>query len=319
MAKQVKKLILAPMEGVIDSLMRELLTSINQYDLCITEFVRVVESIVPNKTFYRICPELQNGSMINNTPIRIQLLGQHPQWLAENANKAIELGSHGVDINFGCPAKAVNKSKGGAVLLKEPELIYQIMLSIKNALGSNNVASAKIRLGYDNSDRFLEIIDAIKQAGTDMLTVHARTKTNGYKPPAFWSLISKVNDIGNMLLIANGEIWSAQHANECIKQSNTNQLMLGRGALALPNLASVIKYNEKPMSVGQLFELLKRYCQQADNHQSTYYLSSRLKQWFRYLTIQYPELKTLFYELKPLNDKNEINTLLNNFSVRLNH
>lgn len=311
MTKQVKKLILAPMEGVIDVLMRELLTSINQYDLCITEFVRVVKGVVPNKIFHRICPELQNGAIVNNTPIRIQLLGQHPQWLAENANKAIELGSHGVDINFGCPAKTVNKSKGGAVLLKEPELIYQIMLAVKQVLGNDNIASAKIRLGYDNSERFLEIVDAVQQAGTNMLTIHARTKINGYKPPAFWPLISKINKTNKMIIVANGEIWSAQHANECIKQSHTDHLMLGRGALALPNLANVIKYAEPPMAIKTLYEFLILYCKQADSYPSEFYLSSRLKQWFRYLTIQYPELNEVFYQLKPLNDKNEISALLN--------
>lgn len=314
MKKQVKKLILAPMEGVIDALMRELLTSINEYDLCITEFVRVVKGIVPNKIFYRICPELQHGAIVNKTPIRIQLLGQHPQWLAENANKAIELGSHGVDINFGCPAKTVNKSKGGAVLLQDPELIYKIMLAVKQALGNNHIASAKIRLGYDNTDRFTEIVDAIKQAGTDMLTIHARTKTNGYKPPAFWPFISKINNTENMVIIANGEIWSAEHAMQCIQQSNTQHLMLGRGALALPNLANVIKYNQQPMPIKTLYKLLTSYCQRADSYQSHYYLSSRLKQWFRYLTLQYPELNALFYQLKPLNDKSEISALLNNLN-----
>ena len=122
------KLILAPMEGVLDSLMRKLLCEINSYDLCIAEFIRVVDALVPIKTFYKICPELlKNGYTGNNTPVRVQLLGQHPEWMAENALRALELGSHGIDINFGCPAKTVNKSQGGAVLLKEPEKIYQIL------------------------------------------------------------------------------------------------------------------------------------------------------------------------------------------------
>ncbi len=92
------------MEGVADGLMRELLTSINSYDFCITEFVRVVDRIVPTHTFDKICPELKNkGFTSNGTPIRVQLLGQDPTWMAENAVKAVNLGSHGIDINFGCP------------------------------------------------------------------------------------------------------------------------------------------------------------------------------------------------------------------------
>ncbi len=80
------RVLLAPMEGVLDSLVRELLTEVNDYDLCITEFVRVVDQLLPIKVFHRICPELQNASRTpSGTLVRVQLLGQFPQWLAENA------------------------------------------------------------------------------------------------------------------------------------------------------------------------------------------------------------------------------------------
>ncbi|OAT58194.1 tRNA-dihydrouridine synthase C [Obesumbacterium proteus ATCC 12841] len=90
------------MEGVLDSLVRELLTEVNDYDLCITEFVRVVDSLLPEKVYYRLCPELANQSLTpSGTAVRVQLLGQHPQWLGENAARAVELGSWGVDLNCG--------------------------------------------------------------------------------------------------------------------------------------------------------------------------------------------------------------------------
>ncbi|MBX0103230.1 tRNA-dihydrouridine synthase, partial [Salmonella enterica] len=92
------RVLLAPMEGVLDALVRELLTEVNDYDLCITEFVRVVDQLLPVKVFHRICPELLHASRTpSGTPVRIQLLGQHPQWLAENAARATALGSYGVD------------------------------------------------------------------------------------------------------------------------------------------------------------------------------------------------------------------------------
>lgn len=78
------RVLLAPMEGVLDSLVRELLTEVNDYDLCITEFVRVVDQLLPVKVFHRICPELQNASRTpSGTLVRVQLLGQFPQWLAK--------------------------------------------------------------------------------------------------------------------------------------------------------------------------------------------------------------------------------------------
>ena len=115
------RVILAPMQGVLDPFVRQLLTEVNEYDLCITEFVRVVDQLLPEKVFYRLCPELKNqGFTPSRTPVRVQLLGQHPNCLAENAHRAIELGSHGIDLNCGCPSKTVNGSNGGAALLKQP-------------------------------------------------------------------------------------------------------------------------------------------------------------------------------------------------------
>lgn len=90
------RVLLAPMEGVLDSLVRELLTEVNDYDLCITEFLRVVDQLLPVKSFYKLCPELHNNSLTpSGTRVRVQLLGQYPQWLAENAARAVELGSGG--------------------------------------------------------------------------------------------------------------------------------------------------------------------------------------------------------------------------------
>lgn len=98
----INRIILAPMEGVLDGVVREFLTDINDYDLCVTEFVRVVNTLLPNKTFYRLCPELHNqGFTQSGTPVRVQLLGNSPEWMAENANRAIELGSQGIDVNCG--------------------------------------------------------------------------------------------------------------------------------------------------------------------------------------------------------------------------
>lgn len=129
------RVVLAPMEGVLDALVRELLCEINDYDLCITEFLRVVDGLLSEKSFYRLCPELHRDSRTpDSTPVRVQLLGQSPPWLAENAWRAAALGSWGVDLNCGCPSKTVNGSGGGATLLKDPELIYQAAKAIRAAV-----------------------------------------------------------------------------------------------------------------------------------------------------------------------------------------
>lgn len=94
------RVILAPMEGVADAPMRALLTSVGGYDMVISEFIRVVDQLLPEKVFYRLCAELKyQCRTASGTPVRLQLLGQEPNWMAENAIRAVELGSRGVDLN----------------------------------------------------------------------------------------------------------------------------------------------------------------------------------------------------------------------------
>lgn len=110
------RILLAPMEGLVDDLMRELLTSMGGIDQCVTEFVRVTSHLLPSKTFYRLCPELlQGGRTAVGVPVSVQLLGSDPACLADNAARAAELGALAVDLNFGCPAPTVNRHCGGAV------------------------------------------------------------------------------------------------------------------------------------------------------------------------------------------------------------
>ncbi len=145
-------------------------------------------------------------------PVRVQLLGQPPQWLAENAQTAIELGSPGVDLNFGCPAKTVNKSKGGAVLLKETQTLYDIVKAVRDAVPAEIPVSAKIRLGFEDKSLAIENAIAITEAGASELVVHARTKTEGYKPPAYWDWIAEIKQHTDIPLVANGESWNAEDA-----------------------------------------------------------------------------------------------------------
>jgi tRNA-dihydrouridine synthase C len=305
------KIVLAPMEGVVDHLMRDMLTRVGGFDLCITEFIRVVEQLLPEKTFYRLCPELLNGAVTSSgVPVRVQLLGQHPQWLAENAVRAVELGSPGIDLNFGCPAKTVNKSKGGAVLLKEPETLYKIIKAVRDAVPKGQPVSAKIRLGFDDTSLALENADAITQAGADLLTVHARTKSDGYKPPAYWEWIAKIKEVTDIPIIANGEIWTADDAKLCQERSGCQNLMLGRGALAMPNLAQTIKSNHAPMSWEQTKELLVSYSGYEIYSDKGRYYPNRIKQWFNYLKRQYPEAETMFVELRKLKNADDIVRML---------
>ena len=107
---------LAPMEGLVDDILRDVLTRVGGIDWCVTEFIRVNDQLLTPAYFHKFGPELLNGARTAaGVPLRVQLLGSDPVCLAENAALACELGSEVIDLNFGCPAKTVNKSRGGAV------------------------------------------------------------------------------------------------------------------------------------------------------------------------------------------------------------
>lgn len=324
------RVVLAPMDGVLDHLMRDLLTRIGGYDLCVTEFVRVVEQTISDRAFFRACPELKNANAYGcttaaGTPVRVQLLGQHPHCMADNAAKVIELGSHGIDINFGCPAKMVNKNRGGAILLKDPENLYQIVSAVKKAVPEDAIVSAKIRLGYEDKSLAIENAQAIEAAGANELTVHARTKVEGYKPPAHWQWIAKIKQSINIPVIANGDIFNQSDAQKCREVSTCNDIMVGRGALMLPNLAHVIKQtsqfnNQKDSSAVQqtvhampwveVQTLLLDYTRFETYGDKSKYYPNRIKQWLKYLKLQYVEADLLFQEVRTMKTAQEITAIL---------
>ncbi len=298
---------LAPMEGVVDHLMRDMLTKLGGFDLCVTEFVRVVDIKLPRRVFYRICPELQHGGLTpGGVPVRVQLLGQHPQALAENAQRAIELGSHGVDLNFGCPAKTVNKSKGGAVLLKETQTLFDIVSTVRQAVPQPNKVTAKMRLGFEDCNLAIDNACALAEAGADIITIHARTKKDGYRPPAYWDWIARIKQHVNVPIVANGEIWSRDDAQRCQEQSACRDIMLGRGALALPNLARVIRGEQAPMRWGDVQRLLIDYSGYEIFGDKGRYYPNRIKQWLGFLKRQYVEAQTTFNMIRTMTDADDI-------------
>ncbi|MGI0116255.1 tRNA-dihydrouridine synthase [Zooshikella sp. RANM57] len=301
------RVFLAPMEGVVDYLMRDLLTSLGGIDLCITEFVRVVDQLLPARVFYRLCPELhQHGRTHAGVPVRVQLLGQHPEWLATNAQRAVELGSPGIDLNFGCPARTVNNSRGGAILLTEPEGLYRIVAAVRSAVPNGFPVSVKMRLGYEDKTLALENACAVASAGATEIIVHARTKTEGYRPPAHWHWLAKIKSVIQIPLIANGEIWTDEDARQCQILSHCHDLMIGRGALALPNLPAVIKKQQSPINWSQIKDLLWQYTTYDLQHEKSRYYPHRIKQWLGYLRLQHPEAQCLFERIKRLKTTDEI-------------
>lgn len=294
------RVVLGPMEGVLDHLMREMLTEINAYDLCVTEFVRVSDRLLPDHVFTRICPELEQGSQTpSGVPVYIQLLGSRPDAMAANAARVSEMGAKGIDLNFGCPAKMVNKSRGGAFLLQDPEHIHDVIKACRDAVPATVPVSAKIRLGWEHPDDCFAIADAVEQAGASELTVHARTKAGGYKASEIkWDYIRRIKGKVSIPLIANGEIWNYQDGQNCIETTGIDSVMVCRGAFNIPNLGNVVKYNHAPMPWSEVSSLLLRYSQYEIKGDKGRYFPNRIKQWLAYLRHEYTEAHALFREIR---------------------
>jgi tRNA-dihydrouridine synthase C len=168
-------------------------------------------------------------------------MGSDPTLLAENAARLAELGSHGVDLNFGCPANVVNRHGGGSALLQEPELIHRIVAAVRRAVPADVPVSAKMRLGYADDRQAEDNALAIEAAGASEIVVHARTKVHGYRPPAYWERIADLRGVVKLPLVANGEIWTVDDALRAQAASGCTSLMLGRGMVADPGLALAIR------------------------------------------------------------------------------
>ena len=309
------RLLLAPMEGLLDFVLRDVLTRVGGADRCVSEFIRISGSLLPDKVYLRTMPELRNGSKtLAGVPVRAQLLGSDPVSLAENAASLARLGPEGLDLNFGCPAKVVNRHGGGASLLQDPAQIAKVVEAVRKAVPAQMPVSAKMRLGFNDRSLMTECAQAMEQGGACEIVVHARTKLDGYRPPAYWEEIPRIREAVNVPVVANGEIWTVEEALRCREVSGCDDLMLGRGIVADPGLAlairSAVNASPTPASAGidwlQLVPQVQRFwvmvCEDLEPRQR----AGRLKQWLNLMRRRFPEAEIAYQEVRTQTDQRAI-------------
>ncbi|MCF7528638.1 tRNA dihydrouridine synthase [Neisseria lisongii] len=315
--KQKSRLILAPMQGLCDPVMRDLLTRIGGYDECVSEFVRITHTVHSRQTWLKHVPELTNGNKtFAGTPCTVQLLGSDAENMAINALEAVRFGADKIDLNFGCPAPTVNKHQGGAVLLKEPQRIFEIVQTLRRRMPSEIPLTAKMRLGFEDTSLALECAAAIAEGGACALTVHARTKVEGYEPPAHWEWVRKIRDSVNIPVTANGDVFSLEDYLAIKETSGCQSVMLGRGAVIRPDLARQIKQYEQGESVRQAdfaeisgwILLFFDLCLQKETNNK--YPVARLKQWLGMMKKAYPQAQNLFEQIRALKEADQIRPIL---------
>ena len=228
-------LILAPMEGVTDILFRQVIAKAGRPDLFFTELTNV-SSYASEKGRENALERL--AITPTDSPIIAQIWGQNPEHFSECAKALESLGFSGVDLNFGCPDKHVNKTGGGAAMIKTPDLA---VACFQNAVKSTNLpVSIKTRLGWSKIDEYQTWLPILLNQHPAALTIHLRTKKEMSKVPAHHELIPEIIQLRDQIspetkLIINGDIKDRAHALELYqKYPRVDGFMIGRGVFQNP-------------------------------------------------------------------------------------
>ena len=220
-------LFLAPMEGVGDFPFLKAMASIGGFDWACTEFIRVpLNPHIPSLSKEYV------AKVTDPIPLAAQLMGSDPEKMGEMARAIEARGAPRIDLNCGCPSNTVTGKGAGSSLLKTPELLHAVL---KEMVKSVQVpVTAKLRSGFSDTSLFQENLLAAQEAGIAFLTLHPRTKEDGYGPPARWDLIAEAKRLLKIPVIGNGDVLCVADALRLVEQTRCDGVMIGRGAIANP-------------------------------------------------------------------------------------
>ena len=225
----------SPLSGVTDLVFRRLVRRYAPQSMMYTEMVSA-------KEIYHL-QELPTIMAIDNNedPISIQLFDSRPDFMAQAARKAVAQGANTIDINMGCPVNKITKKGGGSSLLRQPEVAEAIVKTVVEAV--DVPVTVKTRIGWDEGE--INIIDfarRMEDRGAKMLTLHARTRAQGYNGTAKWEWIALVKQALSIPVIANGDIFSVEAAIKCLEITQADGVMCSRGTLGYPFLVGEIDH-----------------------------------------------------------------------------
>jgi tRNA-dihydrouridine synthase C len=167
-----------------------------------------------------------------------------------------------------------------------------------------------MRLGLSDTSLTLDCARAIEAAGADELTVHARTKVDGYRPPAHWEWLARIREVVKLPLVANGEVWLPQDWENIRQVSGCSDVMIGRGAIVRPDLARRIRTGEAAMTWADLLPWVADYYQRLRSRVEPKHAPGRLKQWLGMLRVAYPEAAALHQTLRTERDPDVVERML---------
>lgn len=274
-------LFLAPMEILADSSFRLAISSnIGGFDESCKEFIRVPDNYPQgaNTEMYPASLTKKYDCMeLAPTPLAAQIMGGSPALLGQVAAQLVRQGAPRIDLNCGCPANAVTGKGAGSSLLRDPEKVYNCTAAMvrsvgdtwaaggrNSAEGTRPIVSVKMRSGFHDTSLFHENLAAVQEAGAEMLTLHPRTKDQGYKGSAAWSLIAEAASVLDIPVIGNGDVTTPAMAMELAQYTGCQGIMVGRGAVQDPFIFHRIRAawandGELPFSCAEEVDMLEGF------------------------------------------------------------
>ncbi|MBW4466235.1 MAG: tRNA dihydrouridine synthase DusB [Pegethrix bostrychoides GSE-TBD4-15B] len=225
----------SPLSGVTDLVFRRLVRRYAPSSMMYTEMVNAT-----GLHYVKALPKIMEIDP-NERPISIQLFDCRPDFLAEAAVMAVAEGADTIDINMGCPVNKITKNGGGSSLLRQPEVAEAIVRSVVAAVAVP--VTVKTRIGWSDKEiNAVEFAQRMQDAGAQMLTLHGRTRAQGYNGAARWEWIGRVKEALSIPLIANGDIFSVAAAVRCLEETGADGVMCSRGTLGYPFLVGEVDH-----------------------------------------------------------------------------
>lgn len=231
----------APMEGITDETFRKTILKLYpEWDYLATDFLRVPSAgKYPNKHLVsHFGKELIEIPWIQDKTM-FQILTSHRAFTIEMVKQVEDLGIPWMDMNIGCPSPTVCKNRGGSFLLTDLVSLRELVRNIRKNYSGR--FTAKIRIGYNDTNGFEDSIKMLNDEGVEMITVHGRTRDDMYKAPARWSFIARAVELSQVPIIGNGDIWKTSDIDRMMKETGSHGVMIARGALKAPWIAQDYK------------------------------------------------------------------------------
>ncbi len=271
---------LAPMEGVGDYSFRKAIASIGGFDEAVRDFIRV-----PRNAHIKSLGKMYTANELSPIPMAAQIMGADPDLMGEMAQELERRGALRIDVNCGCPSNTVTGRGAGSSLLKEPDFLHEVVKAVVKAV--RVPVTIKMRAGFEDTSLFKENLFAAQETGVQYITLHPRTKVDGYGPPARWELIAEAKSLLKVPVVGNGDILNVQDALNMLQITKCDALMIGRGSIINPFIFHQIKahFSKAPYCLkwDDLLSYLNIYVAAAPVEASVRLRVGKLKQLFGFL------------------------------------